>query len=450
MTDKRALAALLERALKASPAAETELTALRDSTSLTRFANSVIHQNVHEEDLTVTARVAVGKRIGVVSTNRTDDDSLRELVRRATVIAKESPEAHDFPGLPKADRAREASAWSKATADASPELRASGVGKAARIAAAAGLKVSGAYRTSDRSLVVVNTSGTSQHHDGTEAFLSVFAIADDGVSGSASAFAAGVEAIDAEKLARAAVEKCKAAASPTDLAPGHFDVVLEPRAIAEVLEWLTFTSFGAKQVQEGQSFMAGRAGEKLMSERISIYDDGNDAGGIPIPFDWEGVPKRRVSIIEKGVAKGPVYDSLTAVKDGTQSTGHAAPPQFRSGPMPANLFVAAGDKSLDDLVGGLTRGLLVTRFHYVNGLLDTRKALFTGMTRDGTFLVENGRVTKAVKNLRFTESMLRAFSNVDGITRERETEGGNWGGLGSVTTPSMLIRDFTFTGSTDF
>jgi predicted Zn-dependent protease len=324
------------------------------------------------------------------------------------------------------------------------------VAQAAKIAAADGLKVSGAYRTSDRSLVVVNTKGTSQHHDGTEAFLSVFAIAEDGVSGSASGFAVGVEGIDAEKLARAAVEKCKAAASPADLAPGHFDVVLEPRALAEVLEWLTFTSFGAKQVQEGQSFMAGRIGEKLMSDRISIYDDGNDAGGIPIPFDWEGVPKRRVSIIEKGVVKGPVYDSLTAVKDGAASTGHAAPAQFRSGPMPANLFVAAGDKSLDDLVGSLTRGLLVTRFHYVNGLLDTRKALFTGMTRDGTFLVENGRITKAVKNLRFTESMLRAFSNVDGVTRERETEGGNWGGLGSVTTPAMLVRDFTFTGSTDF
>ncbi|MBM3307361.1 MAG: TldD/PmbA family protein [Candidatus Eisenbacteria bacterium] len=450
MTDNKALAALLEKALAASPGTETELTALRDSTSLTRFANSVIHQNVHGEDLTVTARVAVGKRIGVVSTNRTDEGSVAALVRRAAEIAKESPEMHDFPGFPKAAAARPVAAVSKATADASPELRAQGVAKAAKIASAAGLKVSGAYRTSDRSLVVVNTAGTRQHHDGTEAFLSVFAIADDGVSGSASAFAAGVEGIDPEKLARTAVEKCRAAAAPADLDPGHFDVVLEPRAIAEVLEWLTFTSFGAKQVQEGQSFMAGRLGEKVMGDAVTIYDDGYEAAGIPIPFDWEGVQKRRVAIIERGVAKGPVYDTLTAVQDRAESTGHAAPAQYRSGPMPSNLFVAAGDKSLDDLVGSLTRGLLVTRFHYVNGLLDTRKALFTGMTRDGTYLVENGRVTKAVKNLRFTESMLRAFSNVDGMTRERETEGGNWGGLGSVTTPSMLVRDFTFTGSTDF
>ena len=450
MTDNRTLAALLGKALEASPGTETELTALRDSTSLTRFANSVIHQNVHEEDLTITARLAVGKRIGVVSTNRTEPERLTELVRRAAAIAKESPEVHDFPGFPKAERARAVAAVSKATAGASPELRAQGVAKAAKVAGAAGLTVSGAYRTSDRSLVVVNTVGTEQHHDGTEAFLSVFAIAADGVSGSASAFASGVEAIDAERLARTAVEKCRAAANPADLAPGHFDVVLEPRAIAEVLEWLTFTSFGAKQVQEGQSFMAGHVGEKLMNERVTIYDDGYETAGIPIPFDWEGVPKRRVTVIEKGVVKGPVYDSLTAVKDRAESTGHAAPAQFRSGPMPANLFVAAGDRSLDDLVGSMARGLLVTRFHYVNGLLDTRKALFTGMTRDGTYLVENGRITKAVKNLRFTESMLKAFSNVDGVTKDRETEGGNWGGLGSVTTPSMLVRDFTFTGSTDF
>jgi len=450
MTDTNKLTALLEKALAGSPGTETELTALRDSTSLTRFANSVIHQNVHEEDVTVTARVAVGKRIGVVSTNRVDEKSLTDLMRHAAAIAKESPEVPDFPGFPKAERAPDVAAVSKATVEASPDLRAAGVAKAAKLAATAGLKVSGAYRTSDRSLAVVNTSGTRQHHDGTEAFLSVFAIADDGVSGSASAFASGVEKIDPERLARTAVEKCKAAARPADLPPGHIDVILEPRAIAEVLEWLTFTSFGAKQVQEGQSFMAGKAGEKLMGDRVTIYDDGYEKDGIPIPFDWEGVPKRRVTFIDKGVVKEPVYDTLTAVKDKTQSTGHAAPAQFRSGPMPANVFVAGGDKTLEELIAGLSRGLLVTRFHYVNGLLDTRKALFTGMTRDGTFLVENGRIVKAVKNLRFTESMLRAFSNVDGVTRERETEGGNWGGLGSVTTPSMLIRDFTFTGSTDF
>ena len=450
MIPKDKLLSLLTDALEKSPADETELMAYGVDSSLTRFANSAIHQNVHEDDHSVVARVAVGKRIGVTETNKIDPSSIAKAIERAVATAKESPEEEHFPGFPKAETAPAVESYSEATAKASPDERASAVAAAAAVAKEEGLKVSGAYRTSAMSVAVVTTSGTRQHYEGTDAFLSVFAIGEGGESGSQEGYAVSVDDIDTEAVTRSAVEKCVAAKDPVDVEVGAFDVILEPRATAEIMSWLSFTSLGAKSVQEGQSFMAGRLGEKVMGDSITIYDDGADPDGVPIPFDFEGVPKKRVVLVEEGVARGPVYDSLTAAKDGVESTGHAGVATFRGGPAPSNLFIAGGEDELSDLMSRVKRGLLVSRFHYLNGLLDTRKALFTGMTRDGTFLIENGKITNAVKNLRFTDSMLRAYSSVDGVTRERQSVGQNWGGVASTTAPSILVRDFKFTGATEF
>ena len=441
---------LLRDALKGSPADETELVASSGSSSLTRYANSVIHQNVHESNTPVVARVAVGKRVGVSAINSLDPEALRNAIARATEIARQSPEVPMFPGFPKAPRAPEVKAYSPATASMPPDARAEAVARAVAIAKSESVTLSGAYRVDARSLAVVNTSGTEQHYDATSASLSIFATAEDGVSGSARGYAVGTEGIDVEATTRQAVEKCKAAADPADFDPEAVDVILEPRATAEIMGWLGFTAFGAKQVQEGQSFLAGRIGQKVMGDAVTIYDDGFDPEGVPVPFDYEGVPKSKVTMIEAGVARGPVYDSLTAAKDGVPSTGHANTAAYRTGPGPSNIFIAPGDKTFDELMSEVKRGLLVTSFHYLNGLLDTRKALFTGMTRDGTFLVENGKIVKSVKNLRFTESMMRAFSNVAGLTKEREIVGFSWAGIASVTAPTILIRDFTFTGATEF
>ena len=450
MIEKNTLMTLLDDALTRSPADETEFAAYGVASSLTRFANSAIHQNVHEDDHLIIARVAVGKRIGVVQTNRYEAEALGGAVERAVDIARQSPELEGFPGFPKAGRAPEVASFSRPTAAVRPEDRAERVGEAVALASVAGVTLSGAFRTSVISRAVVNTSGTRQYYDATEAFLSVFATDENGVSGSSSAYAVSSDDVDPAKVAGVAIDKCNAAADPIDFEAGPVDVILEPRATSEIMEWLNFTSFGAKQVQEGQSFMAGRIGEKVMGDNVTIYDDGLDPAGIAIPFDFEGVPKRRVVMIEKGIAKGPVYDSLTAARDGIESTGHGGIATFRGGPMPSNLFIAAGEDTLDDLMSRVKRGLVITRFHYINGLLDTKKALFTGMTRDGTFLVENGKIVNAIKNLRFTDSMLRAYSNVDGVTKEREIAGRNWGGIGSVTAPAVLIRDFRFTGTTEF
>jgi len=450
MINKAQLDALLKETLASSPADETELVARCGTNRLTRFAGSVIHQNVSEEDCTVTVRVAVGKRIGVASTNRLGADALAEAVRQATEVARAGPEDPDFPGLPKSERAPEADTYSEATALMSPSARAEAVARAVAIAAEKGTTLSGAYRVGDFRFAVMNTSGTEQEYYGTDAFLSVYATDDDGVAGSAVGYAKGIEGIDVEATARRAVDKCVAGADPVAIDYEPLDVIIEPSAVASVMSWLGFTAFSAKQVQEGFSFMNGRFGEQVMGENITIRDDGLDPAGVPVPFDYEGVPKRPVSIIERGIARSPVYDSLTAVKDSVESTGHAATAAFRGGPAPSNLFIEPGDKTKDELISMVDRGLLVTSFHYVNGLLDTRKALFTGMTRAGTFLVEGGKIVRPVKNLRWTDSMMRVFSNVDAMTQKREVVGSAWGAIGSVTSPTMLIRGFKFTGATEF
>ncbi len=450
MIPKNELLSLLSDALDRSTADGTELMAYGVDSSLTRFADSVIHQNVHEDDHQVVARVAVGKRIGVTETNKIDPESLAAAIGRAVEMAKQSPEQDDFPGFPAPEETPEVESYSEATAAATPDDRAAGVEAAVAVAKEQGLKVSGAYRTSTMSVAVASTNGMRQHYDGTDVFLSIFAVGEDGESGSQSGYAVSIDDVDPEAIARMAVDKCIAAKDPVGIEPGEIDVILEPRATAEVMSWLEFTAFGAKQVQEGQSFMAGRIGEKLMHDTITIYDDGTDPAGVPIPFDFEGVPKKKVVLIENGVVRGPVYDTTTAKKDGVASTGHAGVATFRGGPGPSNLFIAPGTDTLDDLLSRVKRGLLVSRFHYLNGLLDTRKALFTGMTRDGTFLIEDGKIVGAVKNLRFTDSMLRAYGNVDGVTAERQTVGQNWGGIASTTVPTILVRDFKFTGATEF
>ncbi len=450
MIERGRLDALLKEVLANSPADETELVAHCGTNRLTRFTGSLIHQNVSEENCSVTVRVAVGKRTGVAVTNRMDGAALAEAAKQATEVAQASPEDPDFPGFKKSERAPEADTYSEATALMPPSARAEAVNRAVEIAAEKGTTLSGAYRVSDFRFAVMNSSGTDQEYYGTDAFLSIYATDDNGVAGAAVAYAKGIEGIDVEATTRRAVGKCVAGADPVAIDYGPLDVIIEPKAVAEVMSWLNFTAFGAKQVHEGFSFMAGRFGEKVMGDGITIRDDGFDPAGVPVPFDYEGVPKKPVTIIEHGVARSPVYDTLTAVKDGVESTGHAGMAAFRGGPGPSNLFIEPGDKTQDELISMVDRGLLVTSFHYVNGLLDTRKALFTGMTRAGTFLIEGGKIVRPVKNLRWTDSMMRAFSNVDAMTREREVVGASWGAVGSVTSPTMLIRGFKFTGATEF
>jgi predicted Zn-dependent protease len=206
--------------------------------------------------------------------------------------------------------------------------------------------------------------------------------------------------------------------------------------------FLNSLGFGALSYQEGRSFMAGKIGAKLMGDNITIIDDFSTREVLGLPFDFEGVPRQKITLVEKGVAKNVVYDMKTAAKDGKESTGHALPPPSTRGPLPLNLVLMPGEKNLKEIIENTDRAILITRFWYDN-VVDPKKTIVTGLTRDGVFLVENGRITKAVNNMRYNNSILDAFSHVSELSCNLKSAG-KWGV--NVACPAMKIERFNFSG----
>ncbi|MFN2231126.1 MAG: TldD/PmbA family protein, partial [Anaerolineae bacterium] len=248
---------------------------------------------------------------------------------------------------------------------------------------------------------------------------------------------------------RVAVDKALRGRNPTEVEPGTYTVILEEDAVADMLFTLGRLGLGALSVQEGRSFMNGRFGQCITGEKITIWDDGHDTRGIVQPFDYEGVPKQRVTLIEEGIAKAVVYDSFTAGREeGKTSTGHSLPAPNMIGPMPLNLFLAPGVASKGEMLASTERGVWVTRFHYTNPVHPV-KAVLTGMTRDGTFLIEKGEITRPLKNLRFTQGILEAFAAASMLGAELKLIVAGWGGS-ATCVPALKIDGFRFTGTTEF
>ncbi len=449
MTGRDRVLGLLEKALKGLAADQGWALYMGGAKSLTRFANNTIHQNVTEESGEVIVAAVLGKRMGVASTNVTTPAGLRRCARQAVELAKLTPENRDFKALPGPKPYSNLATYFESTAACAPIQRAEAIRGFIDRAHRLGLTLAGAFSTGYGEVAVANTLGVRTYQALTAADLNIVAHAEDS-SGYAFGLHRDLERLNLDALADQAMEKCATSRKPQDIAPGRYTVVLEPPAVGELLEWMGYIGFGAKQVEEGTSFMAGRIGQPITGESVTILDNALDSDGLAMPFDFEGVPKQRVPLIEGGVARAVVYDTLMAGKDGTESTGHGMPPGSGSGPLPLNLQMAGGDVPLADLVSRVDRGLLVTRFHYVNGLLDTRRAKMTGMTRDGTFWIEGGRVRHPVKNLRFTEEVLEAFRRIEAVSRERWTVAASWGEIGALAAPALVIRDFAFTGDTEF
>jgi predicted Zn-dependent protease len=314
----------------------------------------------------------------------------------------------------------------------------------------AGLDAAGAFSTGLGEMAVLNSNGLRCYQPFTSASGNIVVMGDDS-SGYVTFASRNVDDFDFTKLSNLALKKCRKSKKPKEVKPGKFEVILEPAAVANLLEWLNFIAFGSKTLQEETSFLSGKIGEKILGDNISIYDDALDPTGVAFPFDFEGMPKQKVEFVSNGVAKGVVYDSIAGNREGKQSTGHALmPDESGEGAMPFNVYITPGQTSLEDMISHVENGILVTRFHYINGFLDTRRALMTGMTRDGTFLIKNGKVGKGIKNLRFTDDMLNVFSNVLEISNEAVSIPGWWDAMGCNRVPAMRIANFNFSGKTDF
>ncbi|HZS15997.1 MAG TPA: metallopeptidase TldD-related protein [Candidatus Dormibacteraeota bacterium] len=408
---------------RAPDGADAEVIVEDVDSSLTRYALNAIHQNVAETGTQLRLRLMRDGRVGVAAVRgEMGGDAAARLVAAAEEARRMAPVREDLPPLPSPGQAQERqggpAAWSVATAQCTPEQRADAVAVVAGAAAARGLQAFGAMETAARQVSVVNTRGVRQHARSSLARLTAVMRGDDG-AGYADRAAADVGDVDVEALAAEVVETTVRNQAPRGVDPGDYEVVLAPYAVAEMLDHLAWTSFGALSKQEGRSFM--RPGERLMSESVTIRDDAHDANGLPFPFDWEGVTARPVTFVDAGVCRDVAYDTPTAIVDGTASTGHALPLPNVDGPLPMHVVMDGGDRGRDELIAAVRRGLYVTRFWYVREVHALR-TIITGMTREGTFLIENGRISAPVRDLRFTQSIVDSLADVRGISRERSLE----------------------------
>ncbi|HEX2142276.1 MAG TPA: metallopeptidase TldD-related protein [Candidatus Limnocylindria bacterium] len=425
---------------------EAEALFLRRDAALTRFANSQIHQNVSEHDASLRVRVVDGERSGVASTNRLDAAGIEDVVERAAELCRRSA------ANPNATPLAEAAAggvdsdlgYAASTADADPARRAEGAAAVIAAGRAAGLSVAGAFSTDATTMAVANTNGLRSRHSSTSAKLLTVMTGEERASGYAQSVSPDIGDIDAAAVGAEAADKAVRSVGAGDVEPGAYDVVLEEYAVQTVLEYLSLAGFSALAVEEHRSFM--ELGRQIMGANVSVWDDGTDTSGMPAAIDFEGVAKRRVDLVTGGVANAVVHDSATARRAGVESTGHGLPAPNTFGPIAWNLFMAPGDTPRDDLVRRLERGILVTRFHYVN-IVHPRRGVLTGMTKDGTFLVENGKVVRPVRNLRFTQAIPEAFSRIDAIGAETRLVGAEYTGV-NARVPALLIRGFNFTGAT--
>ncbi len=425
---------------------QAEVTLLFNDAALTRFANNIIHQNVAERDVEVTLRYFIGKQIGTASTNRLDPAGLDELVERAHNNAKTNPPDPNYPGLPEPAAYQHVEAWDATTAEYSPEKRARAVGGVCRLAGENGLNASGAFSTGANIYVVANTQEVFAYHPETSAdFQTVVMSADSSGRSQGSAWKA--EELNVDFLGGEAINTALRGRNPIKIEPGEYTVIFEHYVTEDLVNSLNFYGMGAQAVLEGRSWMNDRVGQQLMSPKVSIWDDGLDGSGLPLPFDFEGVPKQRVDIVKAGVVIGPVYDRYAGAKMDHPSTGHASPISFRSfGPLAMNVFVASGDATIPEMIASTKKGLYINRFWYTR-LVHPRDCVVTGMTRDGVFMVEDGAVTHPVKNLRFTMPYTQVLANVEAVGKASHLLVSEFGGL-SVRVPALKVSAFNFTGST--
>ena len=393
---------LAERAVKAAEGDEADASVHVESSGFARFAASAVHQPTLIRDEAVTLRVVRNGRVGCATTNRTDDEGLADAARHAAAAADSSPVDPGFAGLQEPEPVPPVEGYDEATAALSPEGQAEAA--AAAIAAAPDLGLYGYYTSGVTEIAVASTTGLAVSQAMTDASVLTLA-ADDDSSGYAEATSWRASDLDPAAVASEATEKAARTRGATPVEPQTFRAVLEPYAISELLFYFAFTSLNALALLEGRSYLSGRLGEKLFDESFTLWDDGLNRRNYPKSFDLEGVPKQRVLMVEDGVARNVVWDRRSAKQagDGHVSTGHAlAPPAQAFGPIPFNLSMAGGEAgSADELAELVDDGIYVTRLHYL-GVVDPREGIITGMTRDGTFRIEGGKVTTPVVNLRFT------------------------------------------------
>ena len=442
MTDYQAIADRLVEMVGSR--GECEATVGGGETALTRFANSFIHQNVGDSGHTADLRVAVDGRVARGTTNRLDDESLSSLVERTLEVASLSPVDPEWHGLAPSAPVPAVDHWDQATAATTPEVRADLV--RAFVDAGGSMLAAGYCDTEATTTAFANSTGQRAVGRSTRATL-------DGIqrsptsAGSAHQTSSSIGSLDGTAAGTLAAERATTGLEPYDTKPGEYEVVLAPECTATIAIFLAFYGFNGKQVAEGQSFV--ELGARQFDPGVSIWDDSTDDDALGIGFDSEGTPKQRVDLVRDGVTVGIAHDRRTALRLGGESTGHALPGAESRGPVPENLVFGDGASSVESMIASVDRGLYVATFNYCR-ILDPKTQVVTGLTRNGTFMIENGAITGAVTNLRFTQSFVEALGadRVLGIGDDRRFADSEFG-AGLVRAPSLHLAGWNFTGGAE-
>lgn len=423
---------------------ETEVHVDEVADALTRFANNAIHQNVAEQGLTVSVRTVADGRTARATTNRVDEDSLRGAIEASLSLAASQPKNPALMAMPGRQKYRRVNRFIAQTAAITPEDRARAVRRACDLALKNGQVAAGIYSTGQSQTAMGNSRGLFAAYRETHAEFSI-TMQEKPAASWAKANSADVRNFDSQKLAERASEKAHLAVAPKELPVGRYTVILEPAAVLDLVGFL-FYDFAATALQDKRSCLNERMGKQLFGKNISICDDAYHPLQVGAPFDGEGMPRQRVHLVDRGVPKNLVYSRSSAKLAGKKPTGHgfALPNEYGEAPM--NLVFSGGDSSLEKMIASTERGLLVTRLWYIREV-DPYEKIMTGMTRDGLFLVENGRVASAARNFRFNQSLMEMLRNVEQMGPAVRATGEE---AFEMVVPAMKVRDFHFSEVTKF
>jgi len=438
------VAASVLRLAKERGVPETEVHIEESIQALTRFANNAIHQHVAEHGLIVSIRTAVDGRTARVTTNRVEEDALRAALEDSLSLASHQPRDSGLLPMPSKQRYRAVHRFHAATAALTADERARAVKKACQLAEREGQVAAGIFSSGQSQSVLVNSRGLSAAYRQTQATFSI-TMQQGSAASWAKANAGDVRDIDPAELAKTASEKAVRAVNPMELAPGRFSVILESAAVLDLVGFL-FYDFAATAVADKRSCLSGRLGKPVFGKNITIADDAYHSEQLGAPFDGEGIPRQRVMLVDRGVVKNLVYSRRSAKQAGTKTTGHGFVLPNEYGEAPLNLVVSGGSTSIEKMIAATDRGLLVTRLWYIREV-DPYEKIMTGMTRDGLFLIENGKIAHAVRNFRFNQSVLEMLRNVECLGPACRAAGEE---ASEMVVPPMKVRDFHFSEVTKF
>jgi len=423
-----------------------EIIASGDRSELTRFAESYIHQNVAETNLNLTVKVINEDKIGTVEMNSIDDHTISKNIEKAIEVTKITPKLDYHYQLLKSQSYKIKSKYSKDTANFTPLDRAQLVKQLIKEVNKRGYEAAGAFKTEVSNLLVANSEGVFAFDRGTKVDFNCV-ITRDNSTAYTSFIDSDINNFNIKKVTDELLETALKNVEQIEIDPGVYTVILSPEAVAEILNYAGYTAFNGKTIMEGKSFICHNQGKKIFPETITVSDDPFDELTMPIPFDLVGYPREKIYLIKDGVVKDGVYDYLTALKYNRKCTGNTLSPEHASfGALPFNLVMREGDRTIDEMISCTKKGIYISRFHYVN-ILNPMSIQLTGMTRDGTFLIEDGKLGRAIKNMRFNTSVVDMLKAVDMISKERQTKEGF---IGTTVAPYLRTNNFTFSSKTSF